>query len=323
MDAVKDTLFRKEAHLRLGGMHIDIHKLQRHLDVQHAGGESARHHLIAVGLLQCGGHGLGADMATIDEEQLAAAVAAGRGGQGYIAADGGLLPAAVHGDHFFGGLPSQHGIDGRGELTVTGGGKLLLIVLQEAEGDLGMGDGLPLHHTRHIGGFRHVGFHELQAGGRIIEEIAHHDGGALGAARGIAGSDHAAFQRQRRTLGAALRAGEQIDAGHGRDGRQCFAAEAQRADGRQILFPAQLAGGMAEEGGLRVLPIHTAAVIGDADHGHAAVPDLHGNAGRAGIDGIFHQLLHNGTGTFHDLARGDQIGNMGRKLKDLRHEFTS
>ena len=56
---------------------------------------------------------------------------------------------------------------------------------------------------------------------------------------------------------------------------------------------------------------HAAAVIGDPEEGHAAVPDLHGDLGGSGIHGVFQQLLDHGGRTLHHLAGGDEVGNMG------------
>ena len=80
---------------------------------------------------------------------------------------------------------------------------------------------------------------------------------------------------------------------------------------------------MAQERGLGILPVHAAAVIGDADEGHAAALDLHGDAGSARVDGVFHQFLHNGTGALHHFAGGDEVSHMGGKLKDFCHGGTS
>ena len=50
---------------------------------------------------------------------------------------------------------------------------------------------------------------------------------------------------------------------------------------------------MAQKGRAGILGQHTAAVIGDADEGHATVLDLHGDLGRTGIHRIFKELLDN------------------------------
>ena len=68
---------------------------------------------------------------------------------------------------------------------------------------------------------------------------------------------------------------------------------------------------MAEKGCPGVLGGHAAAVVRDPEKGHAAVPDFHGDFGRARIYRVFQQLLDHGGGALHHLTRGDQVGDMG------------
>ena len=55
-----------------------------------------------------------------------------------------------------------------------------------------------------------------------------------------------------------------------------------------------------------------AAVVADAKIGHAAVFHLYRHALRAGVDGVFQQLLDNARRALDHLARGDEVGNMRR-----------
>ena len=52
MHTVKRLPFRKELHLRLSRMDIDIHTLKRHLQMQHTGGKPPHHELISIRFLQ-------------------------------------------------------------------------------------------------------------------------------------------------------------------------------------------------------------------------------------------------------------------------------
>ena len=81
--------------------------------------------------------------------------------------------------------------------------------------------------------------------------------------------------------------------------------EAQGADGGQVLRGAQLAGGVAEKGGLALIPGDAAAVVRHPDKGHAPPLDFHGHGGGPGVDGVFHQLLHHRGGTLHHLTGGN------------------
>ena len=109
--------------------------------------------------------------------------------------------------------------------------------------------------------------HKLHAGGGVVEQVPHADGGAVGAAGLGDIIGYAALQVQR---GAAVRTGlpgKNIHPRHGGDGGQRFAAEAQRADGGKVLGAAELAGGVAQEGGGQLLRRDAAAVVRDADVG--------------------------------------------------------
>ncbi len=117
--------------------------------------------------------------------------------------------------------------------------------------------------------------------------------------------------------------GEQVDAADGGNGGQSLAPEAHGADGGQVLCRAQLAGGVALEGQGGVRGAHATAVVGDPQKGHAPVPDLHRNLGGPGVHGVFQQLFYDAGGPLHHLARGDEVGDMGGKLDDFRHRFTS
>ena len=68
---------------------------------------------------------------------------------------------------------------------------------------------------------------------------------------------------------------------------------------------------MAKESGAGILGSHAAAVVGDTQEGHAAVADLNGDLGSAGVNGVFQQFLYNGSGALYHLTGGDQVGNMG------------
>ena len=154
-------------------------------------------------------------------------------------------------------------------------------------------------------------FQELEPGGGVVEQVAHHHCGALGAAGLLPVHHRAALQGEGGPQILLRRAGEQLDAGDGGDGRQSLPPEAQGADGLQIVLGAQFAGGVAEEGGLRLGGGDAAAVVGNPDEAHAAVLDLHGQGVRPGVDGVLHELLDHRRGPLHHLAGGDQIGHVG------------
>ena len=323
MYAVEDLFFVQELDLGFGRMDVDVHGGQGHCDMQHAGGEAPDHELVPVGLLQGCGDGLGADIAAVDKENLIGPGAAGGGGLGDVAGNAELLPFAVHRDHFPGGLTAQYRVDGCQQVPVAGGLELLLAVFDQPEGELRVGQGLLLDSAHNGGTLHAVALHEFHAGGRVEKQIPDDDRGADRAARRLAGQELPAIQAQVTALEVFCGAGQQVHAAHGRGGGQGLAPEAQGADGLQVLLGPQLGGGVPQEGGLGVLTAHAAAVVRDPQQGHAAVLKLYGDGFGAGVDGVLHQLLDHGGGTFHDLAGGDQVRQMGVKLDDLRHEKAS
>ena len=67
-----------------------------------------------------------------------------------------------------------------------------------------------------------------------------------------------------------------------------------------------------QEGRRQLARRDAAAVVADAKIGHAAVFHLHRHALRAGVNGVFQQLLDNARGALDHLARGDEVGDMRR-----------
>ena len=172
-------------------------------------------------------------------------------------------------------------------------------------------------------GLRAVALHEFQPRRRIEKEIAHDHAGPLGAAGLAHRAGHAALQMQHRTGRRILCAAENVQPGDGGDGGQRLAAEAQRADGGKVFRCAQLAGGVAQKRGGQLVRRDAAAVVADAKIRHAAVLDLHGHGGGAGVDRVFQKLLDHAGRTLHHFTGGDQVRNMRGKLLNMRHETAS
>ena len=177
---------------------------------------------------------------------------------------------------------------------------------------------LLLHGKKHGGRLRLIGFHELHARGGVIKQVAHQNRCALRAACGRFLRDLPRVQMQAHA-GAVFRLGQKINPADCRDGSERFAAEAERRDGGKVVFIADFAGCMAQKRCARVLGGHAAAVVGNADEGHAAVLDFDGDARCARVNGVFHQLLDDGGGAFNHLACGNQVRNVGAELDNFRH----
>ena len=76
---------------------------------------------------------------------------------------------------------------------------------------------------------------------------------------------------------------------------------------------------MALEGEQRIIAHHAAAVVGDADELAAAAFDLDADAGGAGIERVFEQLLDHGRGAIDHFAGGDLVGDLVGECVDAAH----
>ena len=308
---VEHPLFRAEFDLLLGRVDVHVHGVEAGVQMQHAAGELAHHLLVGIGLLHRGGHGAAFHIPAVHKKVLIAPGPPAAGGQGGKAGDRHLLAGAADRHEAQGQIPAQHGVEGGLELPVAGGAQLLLPVPEEFDAHLRMGQGHPLHHGKAGRPFGGVLLHEFQAGRGIVEQVPHHHRGTLRAPRLVPGDHRAPLQGEGDPQLRPLSAGEQFHPGDGGDGRQRLPPEAQGADGLQVVFASDLAGGMAQEGGLRLPGGDAAAVVGDPDQGHAAVLDLHRHRGGGGVDGVFHEFLDHRRGPLHHFAGGDQVGHVG------------
>ena len=322
VDAVKHCLLREELDLCLGRVDIHIHSICRHIQMQHAGGEFAHHDLIAVSFLQCGHHEPGLNRTSVDKEGLHSAAGTGICRLADEAGEGVALPPGAD-LHHLGTVSSVDAVNSVPQASGAGGGENLLSVPQEPEGHFRMGKGLLLHGGSHTASLHSIGFHEFHPGGGVEEQVSYDDGGAVGAACLGFFHDLTGLQPKAGAAEAAGSLGQQVDAADRGDGGQGFAAEAQCADGSKVFGAAELGGGVAQKSSSGVLRFHTAAVVGQAQEGHAAVPDLQGHLGGSGINGIFQKFLDNAGRPFHNLTGGDQVGNVLGKLCDFGHGITS
>ena len=85
-----------------------------------------------------------------------------------------------------------------------------------------------------------------------------------------------------------------------------LAAEAERADVEQVVV-GQLRGGVALDREREIVARHADAVVADADQPAAAAVGQNLDAGRAGIEGVLHQFLDDARRPLDHLARGDAV----------------
>ena len=88
----------------------------------------------------------------------------------------------------------------------------------------------------------------------------------------------------------------------------------------KVVFAAELARRVARDGQDQVVGVHSAPIIDHADQFTATLLDHHVDSRRASIDGIFHQLLHDTSGTFDHFASGDFVDKIGRETLNSGHK---
>ena len=171
---------------------------------------------------------------------------------------------------------------------------------------------------RDLGGLGAVRLQELAARGHVVEEVGDLDDGAFrraGLARGV---DHAAGHPHLDPARGAAGAGAQQQARHRGDARQGLAAEPQRGDGREVLDPPDLAGGVPLEGEPRLVGGHPLAVVLHPHETLAAQLDGDRDPRRPGVERVLDQLLDHRRGALDHLAGGDLVRQLGRQPHDAR-----
>ena len=102
---------------------------------------------------------------------------------------------------------------------------------------------------------------------------------------------------------------------HRADRGQRLAAEAERADGEQVVA-GELGGGVALDGEFEIGARHAGAVVGDADQPAAAAVGDDVDAAGAGIERVLDQLLDHARRPLDHLAGGDAVDDCFRQLAD-------
>src|SRR5204863_1136585 len=94
-------------------------------------------------------------------------------------------------------------------------------------------------------------------------------------------------------------------------------AEAERPYADQVGGIADLAGRVARQGELRVPAAHPFAVVAHPNQGLAAVLDLDADPPGARVEGVFHELLHDGRRPLDHFPRSDLVGDLLGQDRDL------
>ena len=311
----------QEPHLRLGRMDVDVHPFVRELQEQVHLGAARLDGGAAVGVVHRVQDGAVLDRAAVDEQVLRTAdrpVGGQRGGQTGEPHPRRLL---AHRDQ-----PRPIPVD----LEETVGERLHRRVVEERaraapqpEADRGVREGDLRQGARDVAGLGPVRLEELAPGRHVVEEVADLDGGPLrqpgrGHPRLVPAVDRH-LDAARRAAGA--RPQPQVrDRG---DARQRLAPEAERGDGGKVPEGADLAGGVALDGQLRVVGRHPLAVVLDADQPLAAQLQRHRHPHGAGVEGVLDELLDRRGGPLDHLAGRDLVGQTGRQPVDPAHRSSA
>ena len=118
------------------------------------------------------------------------------------------------------------------------------------------------------------------------------------------------------------RAADGSDLGDGADAGQSLPAESKRRYALQVVDLSDLARRMGLEGGVQILGVHAAAVIGDADELAAAVLHGHDDLRSPGVDAVLHQFLDHAGGPLDHLAGRNHVDHVLIEVDYLTHELS-
>ena len=188
----------------------------------------------------------------------------------------------------------------------------LAAAVEQAEGDVGAGQGEPLHQLGDVAEFRRRRLQELEPGRDVVKQVLDRDAGA-GPRPDLGDLFQSAARAADLDAGVFVVAGRLGHEGHlrdGRDGGQGLAPKSHGGDLEQVVRRADLRSSVALEGQNGVFAAHAGAVVGDAQEILAALFEFHENAPRPGVQGVLDQLLDGGGGPLDDLARRDLVGGV-------------
>ena len=316
-DGVAHGAERAEAHFALGGVDVDVDLLGRQVEEEEHDGLAALRQ-VRVGLADGGLDDRRGGGAAVHEDVLPGGVAARVGGQPGEAVDADGAGGAVERDE---GVERGTAEEVEQAAAQVGGGREpveRIAVARERERHARMRDRVDEEHVADVRELGLVGSQERAARGDVVEQVAHLDHRA---GRGAAVAHVAQDAAVDADLGAGVVCGAarpQREAGDRRDGREGFAAESERGDVLDVLDGPDLARGLALGREERVVAPHAAAVVRDGDELAPAGGHRDVDAARPGVERVLEQLLLDGRGPLHDLARGDLVRHVLGEDADRR-----
>ena len=276
-----------------------------------------------VGLLHGGPQQFGAHRPSIDEKLLHGPVGPGEGGLCDKPRHLHLPGAPVEGEQLFGEGAAVDGVEHRHHVAVSRSIQPFFSVLDEFQGQPGMGQGHLFRRLLHIGSLGGVLLRNFIRAGvlknRSLITMVVPSGQPVSSCSVISPPSRARW---------SPRGASRVLVNRSTRDTEAMAANASPRKPRvwmlfQIPLPFYLAGGVAEEGGGDVLRLHAAAVVGDPDIGDAALADLHRHSIGPGVQSVFQQLLHHRRRTLHHLPGGDHVGHLGSQNGNFTHFFST
>ena len=307
---IEHVIFPGKAGFDLCRVDIDVHKVGGHFQQQDAARELALHGRTLKGHFHARHDGAVAHIAAVDVEMLHTAAGAAALGWGDQAGNPVQPFLGVHLDKVTAELPPQHRVGGAAQLTIAGGDVLQLAFPDEFDADLRVAERHVPYVICHKGALAGVLFEELHAGGGVVEQILHPDGGAHSTGGRLPALLLAAGDAVAGGKLVRLGAGEQLYPRYAGNGSQCLTPEPQRMDAVQVIRLFNFAGGVADESRWDILGINTGAVIADLDQLYAAGFNADGDLRCTGVDGVFQKLLNHRCGALYHLTGGDQLRSM-------------
>jgi hypothetical protein len=283
-----------EAHLGLGGMHVDVDQVQRQLD-EDVGFVCA----LAAAQRRVGlGHGLveralahGPPVHEQAQRRARRAQAARARGEAVHAH---AVLAALDRHQRVEPLVAEELVQARAEVGGRRRVDHLATARTQDEAHPRMAEGQVGQHLGHVGRLGGVRAQELAPRGHLAEQVVHLDRCAPRVAH-VAHLEPASVPH--------------LDLGAGRAGVVARAQQqvSDAGDGLQALERRQLGRGVALESQRRIVARHAAAVVAHAHQTPAPAFDLDRDLRRAGVEGVFAQLLDHGGRALDHLAGGDLV----------------
>ena len=308
-----------EAHLRLGRMHVDVHRRRVEAQREHVGRVSRVVQDVAVGAADRVGDQSIPDHPAVDEEQLLVGRGAGVLGTGHQPLQGEPRGGRIDLARLVEKAAAEHRGDALLDRIELDGRQIEHhpVVVAQAKRHLGVGERELAQQLVDVAELGTLGTQKLAARGHVEEEIAHVDQRAGFRRRGAGLVEHAGGQLPAVLLIGGAR--NQPQAGDGLDAGQRLATKAEAGDRLEIIEIADLAGRVGRDRQGKLLGRHAVAVVAHGQLLDPAGDDLHLDPVGTGIEGVFHQFLDHAGRPLDHLAGGDLVDQGLWQLTDLGH----